>query len=153
MADAFSICRNCGSDVCYEVDHGNSMHWSCLDCGFYTNTFMLKDSDVVEQIKDTSPELYKDLMHVDGDGLVWFPKVIDNEHCLIFIDGISIDSWSWCYIPKVSIPFSEQYRYPVKGKPGEFHTTRVDQNLKKTFGQLDFILALQESGMLLKQLL
>lgn len=152
MADSFGICRNCGSDVCYEVDHGNSIHWSCLDCGFYTNTFMLKDSDVVEQIVATSPELYKDLMHVDADGLVWAPKVISAETGLVFVDGTSVDNWGWAFVPNVPIPKAEQYRYPVKGKPGEFHQVRADHNLKKTYGQLDFILALQDTGMLLKQL-
>ena len=153
MAEDFVTCRRCNSDACYEVNHGNSVHWQCMDCGFYTNTFMLSDSDVVEQIAATSPELYKDLMVQDQDGLVWCPKVIDNEQGTIFIDGTSVDKWSWAYIPKVAIPKEEQYRYPVKGKPGEFHQTRADINLKKTYGQHDFILALQDSGMLLKQLL
>jgi hypothetical protein len=154
MVDNFVTCRRCGSDVCYEVNHETSMHWQCMDCGFYTNTFMLKNSEVVDHLKGTLPDLYKDLLFDDNEGFVWASKTINSPGTgVIFIEGTSVDNWCWCFAPDVIIPETERYRYPKKGSPNEFHSFRTDMNLKKVYGQLDFILAVQESGFLLKQIL
>lgn len=154
MTDTLTTCRRCGSDACYEVNHGNSMHWQCMDCGFYTNTYMLKNSEVIDHIKATSPELYKDLLYEDEDGFIWAPKVINIATLgILFVEGTSADNYQWCFAPEVIIPNDQQYRYPKKDSPGEFHTHRVDMNLKKLYGQLDFILAMQESGILFKELI
>ena len=148
MADNLVICRRCNSDACYEVNHNTSMHWQCLDCGFYTSTFMLKNSELVEHLKGTLPDLYKDLLFEDADEFIWAPKTLNASEGTIFIDGSSKENWSWCFVPNISIPQDEQYRFPKKGIHGEFHTTRADISLKKNYGQHDFIIALQDSGML-----
>src|ERR1700749_4734302 len=107
MTDSLVVCRRCGSDACYETKQDSSIHWQCVDCGFYTNTYMLKNSQVVDHLRNTSPELYKDLEFEDGEGFVWWPKVVNVSTVgIIFIDGSSVDNWSWCFAPEKPIPES-----------------------------------------------
>ena len=149
MTDEFVICKRCGSDACYKVEHEKSMHWQCMDCGFYTNTTMLKNSDVVDHIKSTSPELYKDLLFEDEDGLIWAPKVVKvPEVGTIFIDGTSIMNWAWCFMPAEKIPEEERWEFPDKNKPGEFEIYRTNDKKKRSYGQQDFIMAMEEAGLL-----
>lgn len=58
-----------GSNACYEQTFDQNgievKTWLCFGSGFTSSTFMDKDSDIVKETLETSPELYKDLMHVD----------------------------------------------------------------------------------------
>lgn len=152
MIDNMTTCRRCGSDVCYEVNHDTSMYWQCMDCGFYTNTFMLKGSEVVNNLKETLPELYKDLLFHDEDGFIWCVKVIMKPGIgSIFAEGTSIVDWHWTFLPDIPILPTEQHLFPIKS--GIPRTHKSDEANKKKYGQYDFILALQDAGLLLNQLI
>lgn len=148
--DELVICRRCNSDACYQIqEDGSHIRWQCMDCGFYTNTLMLSDSEAIKYLKDTSPELIKDLLFEDSDGFIWAPATINRPGIgLIFPDGTSVDNWYWAFAPEVLIATDQRYRYPVKGKEGEYHTHKVDMNKVQHFGQMDFILALQTANLL-----
>lgn len=147
--DELVICRHCGCDACYQFRDTNHIRWQCLDCGFYTNTYMLKNSELVNHLMETSPDLFNDLAYLDADGLVWYPIVINKPQIGIITPiGTSVDNWSWAFIPEVLIPIQERYKYPIKDKPGEFHQYRTDMALMQQFGRMDFILALKEANLL-----
>jgi hypothetical protein len=147
--DDFDICRHCGSDACYIFHTGESITWRCMDCGFYTNTFMLKNSEVVKYLNDTSPELFKDISYEDEEGFIWWPMVINKPNvCMISPIGTSKENWSWGFIPYVPIPEDETYKYPIKEEPGKFHSHRSDIKTTQYFEKLDFILALQAANLL-----
>lgn len=151
MVDQLVTCRRCDSDACYEIHNseGGHIRWQCLDCGFYTNTLMLNGSDMVDYIKKTSPQLIVDLLYEDEDGFIWCPATINKPQLgIIFPDGSSADNWMWAFAPEVLIPEGQRERFPVKGKPGEFHTHKVDMSKVQHFPQHDFILALQAANLL-----
>lgn len=149
MTDNFVECRHCGSDACYETDLEDSISWQCMDCGFFTSTLMLKNSDIVNNIFETSPSLINDLAMEDDDGFIWFPRVVNSPKIgIIFPDGKNANDWCWTFAPEVEIPEDQRHRYPIKGKPGEFQTHKIDMENKKNYKQIDFILALEESGLL-----
>jgi len=149
IKDDFDVCRHCGSDACYLYQTDESVTWRCMDCGFYTNTFMLKNSELVKYLNDTSPDLFKDISYEDEEGFIWWPMVINKPTIgMISPIGSSKDNWSWGFIPEVLIPTDEIHKYPVKGKPGEFHTHRTDMKSTQYFGKTDFILALQAANLL-----
>ena len=58
-----------GSNACYEntfeQDGQTITTWMCMGSGFTTSTLMDKDSEATRNTLETSPELYKDLMHID----------------------------------------------------------------------------------------
>ena len=87
-----------GSNACYEQtfqqDGKDVTTWMCFGSGFTTSTLMEKDSVIVKNTLETSPELYKDLMHVDKNNRVWFPSTITlPAKGMVFADGTDKDNW------------------------------------------------------------
>ena len=69
-----------GSNACYEQtfeQQGQEIKtWLCFGSGFTTSTLMTEGSKVVTDLLETSPELYKDLLHTDEQKRVWAPATI-----------------------------------------------------------------------------
>ena len=69
-----------GSNACYEQSFEqqgqNIKTWLCFGSGFTTSTLMTEGSKVVQDLIETSPELYKDLLHTDKNKRVWAPATI-----------------------------------------------------------------------------
>ena len=85
------ICKRCGSNACMEqkINEEVTTHF-CMGCGFTTSTIMTEGSEVVKSALETSPELYKDLMHKDQDGNIWMPSTITLPNKgMVFVDGTS----------------------------------------------------------------
>tara|TARA_B100001287_G_scaffold6109_1_gene4718 strand:+ start:5405 stop:5866 length:462 start_codon:yes stop_codon:yes gene_type:complete len=136
-----------GSNACYEQtfeqDGKEVKTWMCFGSGFSTSTFMNKDSDLVKNTIETSPELYKDLMHIDKNDRAWFPATITlPEKGMVFADGTSKDDWKWAAVK--AIPITEEDR---KGKqfPAD-QKYRMDMENKSVHNQNDFMDALEQIG-------
>jgi len=136
-----------GSNACYEQtfeqDGKEVKTWMCFGSGFSTSTFMSKDSDLVKNTIETSPELYKDLMHIDKNDRAWFPATITlPEKGMVFADGTSKDDWKWAAVR--AIPITEEDR---KGKqfPAD-QKYRMDMENKSLHNQNDFMDALEQIG-------
>ena len=68
----------------------------CMGSGYTTSTLMKEDSQLVKDTIETSPELYKDIKHVDKEGKVWFPATITLPgQGMVFADGTNKDDWKW----------------------------------------------------------
>ena len=91
------VCRRCESNACYEQQiNEETTTWLCMGCGFTTSTLMTEASTVVKQAIETSPELYKDLMTTDKDGLVWMPSTITLPNKgMVFLDGTNKEDYRW----------------------------------------------------------
>lgn len=149
VVDELVICRHCGSDACYQYHDATHIKWQCMDCGFYTNTYMLKNSELVLHLKDTSPDLFNDISYEDADGLVWYPLIVNKPGIgIISPIGTSSENWSWAFIPEVPILVTERHKYPVKDKPGEYHSFKSDMGAMQQFAPGDFILTLQAANLL-----
>ncbi len=95
--DNLILCDRCGSDACYvtEVNH-EIKNYSCFGCGFITNTLMKRDSEFLTEQIETLPDLYKELMGEDENGLVWMPNTINIPgQGMVFADGTRGDNWKW----------------------------------------------------------
>jgi len=144
MKDNLIECNRCGGNACYEqkVDESTTTYL-CMGCGFSTSTIMTEGSQAVENIINTSPELYKDLLFKDKDGLYWSPSTITLPgKGMVFIDGTSTSNWKWTAV-KAS-PITEEDR-KIKNFPKE-QTHKMDMNNKSIFGQKDFMDALEVIG-------
>lgn len=136
-----------GSDACYEQtfnQNGEDVKtWLCFGSGFSTSTFMDKDSKLVKETLETSPELYKDLMHTDKDNKVWFPATITlPKKGMVFADGTSKDDWKWSAVKAIEITEEDRKlkQYP---KDQEY---RMDMANAKQFDKKDFMDALEVIG-------
>ena len=133
-----------GSNACYEqrFEHeGQEIKtWLCFGSGFTTSTLMTKGSPTVTTALETSPELYKDLMHEDKKGRVWLPaKITLPEKGMVFIDGTNKKDWKWAAAK--AIPLQEGDK-----KITENQTHKMDMKNVEYFEQKDFMDALETIG-------
>lgn len=136
-----------GSNACYEqnfIQDGQEITtWLCFGSGFTSSTLMVEGSKPVTDLIETSPELYKDLMHTDKNGKVWFPSTITLPNKgMVFIDGKTKKDWKWSAVKSVELTKEEleSGRFP-KGQ-----TTKMDMQNAQLFSQKDFMDALEIIG-------
>lgn len=140
--DKLTDCKRCGSNACYE-QHINEqlVTWLCMGCGFTTSTVMTEGSQPVSQALESSPELYKDLLHKDQDGHIWMPATVTLPgKGMVFIDGSTKENWKWAAVNAVEILKEEQHKYP------EGQTHKMDMKGAQHFEQRDFMDALEVIG-------
>ena len=136
-----------GSNACYEQtfeQNGQEVKtWLCFGSGFSTSTFMDKDSQLVKDTLESSPELYKDLMHIDKNNRAWFPATITlPKKGMVFADGTSKDDWKWSAVKAIEI--TEEDR-KLKQYPAD-QDYRMDMANAKQFNRGDFMDALEVIG-------
>ncbi len=142
------ICPRCGSDACYvqEVNH-EIKNYQCMGCGFVTNSLMKKDSQFLEEQMELLPNLYKELLGEDDNGLIWMPATINlPSQGMVFANGTNGENWNWAAVKSVPVSEDEKEKYPIPGKSGEFYEQRMDMETLKEFGEKDFIEALDYIG-------
>jgi len=143
-------CSRCGSDACYveEVNQDIKTYF-CYGCGFQTNS-LLKEGEAFyeEQIK-ILPELYKDLLSKDDNGIVWMPTTINlPQQGMIFANGPSKTEWGWAAVKAVPVLEEEKEKYPMPNKEGEYYEWRMDMTTLQMFPERDFMEALSYIGVL-----
>ena len=139
--DNLVICKRCGSNACYEqkINEEVTTHL-CMGCGFTTSTMMTEGSEPVTAALETSPELYKALMHKDADNQIWFPSTITiPNRGMVFIDGTSKEDWRWAAVK--AIPLQEGDK-----KISDDQTHKMDMQNVKHFPERDFMDALETIG-------
>ncbi len=134
-----------GSNACYEQsfeqDGQEIKTWLCFGSGFTTSTLMTEGSKTVADLLETSPELYKDLLHKDKENRIWAPATISlPKKGMVFVDGTTKDDWLWSSVLAVEIPKEELEKYP------EGQTHRMDMKNAKKFQRKDFMDALEHIG-------
>ena len=136
-----------GSNACYEQnftqDGKEVTTWLCFGSGYTTSTLMTEGYKPVTDLMETSPELYKDLMHTDKDGKVWFPSTITlPAKGMVFVDGTNKKDWKWAAVK--AVPLSEEEK--KSGKFPKEQEYKMDVLNGKKFGQGDFMDACEEIG-------
>ncbi len=133
MEDKLTTCRHCQGDACYEYQAENGTIWECMSCGFSTTTLHTEDSEPVNHIIESAPELYKALMFKDDQGLIWYPRtVISKEKGMVYLDGTSVENVQWTVVRAVPITKDEQLQ------TGTMLDFKMDKSTRKEFGK-DFM--------------
>ena len=140
--DKLTDCKRCGSNACYEQHINEHLTtWLCMGCGFTTSTIMTEGSQPVKQAIESSPELYKDLLHKDEDGHMWMPATVRlPAKGMVFIDGSTKENWRWAAVKAVEIVKEEKHKYP------EGQTHKMDMKGAQYFNQREFMDALEVIG-------
>lgn len=137
-----------GSNACYEQvipgeNNSSITTWLCFGSGFTTSTLMTEGSKPVNDLMETSPELYKDLMHKDKDGRIWVPSTLTlPTKGMVFVDGTNKKDWQWAAVK--AIPLTEEEiksnKFPKDQK------FKMDMANGKKFKQGDFMDACEAIG-------
>lgn len=146
MRDSLIKCKHCGSNFCYSVLEKDIVSWSCMECGYHSNSYLINESEQVVGFESSMPELLKDIRYVDDNNFVWYPQIINkSDKGIIFPDGRNQYDWTWCFAPAKLIPLQEQYKFPDPSNKGQFMTHKIDMSNKKLFGRTEFTKALIEA--------
>jgi hypothetical protein len=143
--DNLTTCSRCGSDACYiqEVNSEVKLH-QCYGCGFVANTIMTRGSEFLEQQMSVLPELYKELMGEDEDGLIWLPSVVNvPDKGMVFADGANGQQWAWAAVKAVPMPEDEKAKFKAKGKEYDW---KMDMTTIQHFPEGDYMEALDYIG-------
>jgi hypothetical protein len=115
----------------------------CYGCGFTTNTLMKSESEFLEEQLEVLPELYKDLIYVDGEGKNWMPSTINIfDKGMVFVNGKSVENWKWMAVKAIEIPEEDKSKFPKNT------THKPDMSSAKEFEERDFMEALSYIGLL-----
>ena len=148
--DKLINCLCCNSDACY-VDETtpNILTYFCYGCGFQTNSLMKEGEEFYEQQIAMLPELYKDLLNKDDDGMIWMPSTINlPQQGMVFANGPSKEDWGWAAVKAVPVTKEEKEKYPLPGKKGQYYDWRMDMTTLQMFPEHDFMEALSYIGVL-----
>ena len=152
--DNLSICDRCGSDACFvneipTADGGAIKMHHCMGCGFTTNSLMKEDSEFYKEQISILPELYKDLLEKDEDGIIWMPSTINlPQQGMVFANGPSKEDWGWAAVKAVPVTDEEKEKYPIPNQKGKFYEWRMDMTTLKMFVKRDYMEALSYIGVL-----
>jgi len=146
--DKLIICNRCGSDAAYKQEVTNNIYTiQCFGCGFYANSAMKKDTEFLKEQMKLLPDLYKELMVEDQDGLIWMPTTINQPQIgMVFANGTSGKNWKWAAVKAVPVKEEEKEKY--KRKDGSYFEFRMDMETQKLFEEKDFMEALDYLGLL-----
>jgi hypothetical protein len=150
--DKLINCPRCGSDACYKqkIDKNLTTHF-CYGCGFQSNSLMKEGEEFLEEQFELLPELYKDLVYEDKDGVNWLPSTINlPKQGMVFANGSNTKNWKWAAVKSIEVVEEEKEKYPIPGKKGEFYEHRMDMETMKLFEERDFMDALSYIGVLPK---
>ena len=145
--DNLTTCDRCGSDACYvqEVNENVKLHF-CYGCGFQANTAMTRNSEFLQQQIEILPELYKELMGEDENGLIWMPSMVNiPDKGMVFADGSRASNWAWGAVKAIPMPEEEKAKFKAKGKEYNY---KMDMTTLQHFPERDFIEALSYIGVL-----
>ena len=143
--DNITTCPRCGSDACYTQEVNDEIKlYQCYGCGFVANSAMTLESEFLSQQLEILPELYKELMGEDENGLIWMPSVVNiPDKGMVFADGPSGKSWMWGAVKAILMPEEEKAKFKAKGKDYDW---KMDMTTLKHFPERDFIEALDYIG-------
>ena len=141
MKDQLVECKRCKGNACYEQNiEENLQTWLCMGCGFTTSTVMNKGGQAHNNLLETSPELYKDLLFEDDTEKVWAPATITLPNKgMVFLDGSNKEQWQWAAVK--SIPITEEDKKQKQFPKDQTH--KMDMQNIKHFEQKDFMTALE----------
>lgn len=143
--DNLTTCPRCGSDACYTQEVTNEIkNYMCYGCGFLTNSLMKEGEEFFNEQMTTLPDLYKELMGEDENGLIWMPNMVNIPNKgMVFADGSNASNWRWAGVKAVPMPEEEKAKFAEKGKDYEF---KMDMETIQHFDERDFIEALDYIG-------
>ena len=144
------ICFN--NDKCFEdiIEHENKTlsSYLCINCGYTSNSYFTKNSNELQDHKKLTAKIVNDLeIFDDARGIYWYPSVINMGKLGIIYPEGTIDDWKWKYAKVNPVPVEDKEKYPVEGKPGEFHETFLDLESATEYEPLDFLSALRDMGL------
>jgi Zn ribbon nucleic-acid-binding protein len=134
--DQLSTCPKCKSEeACYivEIEKKNNSY-SCMNCGFATNDYMIEGEYDVEKYEEELPQIYRDIKYTDENKRVWYPLAVNVDSLgTVFAMGKSDQDWTWSAIKATELTKEDREKKFFKGKK-----YKSDPSTMKNFGKDGF---------------
>jgi len=143
--DNLTICDRCGSDACYVQEVNNEIKlYHCYGCGFQANTAMKRDSEFLHQQMEILPELYKELMGEDDNGVIWMPSTVNlPTKGMVFAEGTRASNWEWAAVKSIPTTNEEKAKFKEKGRDYDY---KMDMTTLRHFPENEYMEALDYIG-------
>jgi len=127
--------------VVVEADEETNIEsYICMESGYTTSdNLKIESTETLHDYEQTITELMKAVKFEDKErGLFWYPAFMQVPGAMLYCKGASFDEMVWEVARIVDIIGEERLKYPVPGKEGEYHTSRLDVENAKTYSKRDF---------------
>ena len=128
----------------------NTVSYLCMESGFTSHENLIEGSDFQEKYESRMTELMCSCKSIDKDNKAWYPTFMQLPGAMLYAEGKSANEWGWKVAQVVPIEEDDRLNYPIPGKEGEYHTSRLDVDNAKKFNNDDFENALAELYSLVK---
>jgi len=136
-------------EYCFQEDNEETGISSYLDykTGYTSNSLLETDSEYVNKIEKTQPEIITELKIEDElRNLNWYPSVINVPGKGMVYPIGDRSEWKWESIPVRDLLEDEQKDYPIDGQEGKFFKTILDIKHKASYDNNRFMEALAAIG-------
>ena len=129
----------------------NTESYLCMESGFTTHEKLIDESDFQQKYEERLTDLMLSCKIIDKDKKAWYPTFMQLPGGMLYAEGKSAQNWKWKVARVVPIEGDERLQYPIPGRDGEYHTSRLDVDNAKTYNNDDFATALDELYMIVKE--
>jgi len=116
----------------------------CMESGFTSYKKLEEGSEFQKKYEEHLTDLMRSCKVIDDDNLAWYPIFMQLPGGMLYSEGISKNDWKWKVARVVLLNEEEQKEYPIIGKEGEYHTSRLDVDNAITYDNNNFQQALDE---------
>ena len=122
----------------------NSESFLCMESGFSSFDKLIEGSNFQQNYEDRCTDLMIACKVIDENNLAWYPTFMQLPGGMLYSDGTSHLDWHWKVARVISLNEEEQKQYPIIGKEGEYHTSRLDVDNAIAYDNNNFQEALDE---------
>ena len=141
--------EKCVIEEANETD--NTVSYLCMQSGYSSHQNLIEGSEYQEKFETALTTLMKSCKYVDENKKAWYPSFMRTPFAMLYIDGDSKEKFVWKVANIVPILGEERKKYPIVGKPDQYHTSRLDVDNAKIYNKDDFANALDHVYSIVKQ--
>ena len=99
----------------------------CMESGYVTTEQLVQGSEAVTEYETSITQLMRKLKFVDSEtNLAWYPAFLRSPIAMLYCSGTSAEDMVWEVAKIIELPESQQNKYPIPGRDGEFYNTMID---------------------------
>ena len=107
-------------------ENGVTSHM-CMESGYVTTEQLVQGSEAVTEYETSITQLMRKLKFVDSEtNLAWYPAFLRSPIAMLYCSGTSAEDMVWEVAKIIELPESQQNKYPIPGRDGEFYNTMID---------------------------
>ena len=128
----------------------NSVSFLCMESGYSSHEHLIEGSEFQKKYERHLTELMMILKFIDDDKRAWYPTFMQMPGGMLYCEGTE-ELWNWKVAKIVAIIGEERKKYPIVGKEGEYHTSRLDVENANMYDKENFAAALDELYTIVKE--